>query len=60
MRCSWIIKGVEHALNTKALFPGCQHGVGERVLLREAVKYLPCTPMVSTVLERFTVGVVET
>ena len=35
--CSWIIKGVEHALIFKALFPGCQHGVGERVSLRGAV-----------------------
>ena len=31
MVCSWIIKSVEHALTFKALFPGCQHGVGERV-----------------------------
>ena len=35
--CSWIIKGAEHTLIFKALYPGCQHGVAERVSLRGAV-----------------------
>ena len=35
--CPWIIKGVEHALIFKALFPGCQNGVDERVSLRGVV-----------------------
>ena len=38
VRCSWIIKGVVHALIFKALFPGCQHSVGERVSLRGEVQ----------------------
>ena len=37
MRYSWIIQSVENALIFKALFPGCQHGVGQRVSLRGAV-----------------------
>ena len=38
VRCSWIMKSVEHALIFMALFPGCEHGVGERAsLLRGAV-----------------------
>ena len=32
-----IIGGVEQALLFKAFFQGCQHGVGEKVLLRGAV-----------------------
>ena len=37
MRCFKIIEGVVHTLIFEALFPGCQHGVGERVSLRGAV-----------------------
>ena len=33
-----IIGGVEHALIFEVLFRGCQHGVGERVSQRGAVK----------------------
>ena len=35
------VGGVEHALIFKALFPGCQHIVGERMSLRGAVSYVP-------------------
>ena len=34
------IRGFEHALIFKDLFLGCQHGIGERVSLREAVSLI--------------------